>query len=224
MDRILFVVEALAIVGLLAVLANGFGLLRTLNTEVAAALRQDTPTPTALITAVVLPGGHTPPISGQSAMENLAEIPEHLQPLVESYSNLPIPTTAPGQALRIQIPAIGVDATIVQGDNWEQLRKGVGQHLGTGTPGQPGNVVLSAHNDFAGEIFRYLEDLQPGDQVILITALQKFTYIVTGSEIVEPTQVEVMAPTVTPTVTLISCYPYLVDNKRIVVFAQLQNP
>jgi sortase A len=224
MDRVLFVVEALAIVGLLAVLANGFGLLRTLNTEVAAALRQDTPTPTALITAVVLPGGHTPPISGQSAMENLAEIPEHLQPLVESYSNLPIPTTAPGQALRIQIPAIGVDATIVQGDNWEQLRKGVGQHLGTGTPGQPGNVVLSAHNDFAGEIFRYLEDLQPGDQVILITALQKFTYIVTGSEIVEPTQVEVMAPTVTPTVTLISCYPYLVDNKRIVVFAQLQNP
>ena len=167
LDRILFGVEALAIVGLLGVLANGFGLLRALNTEVAAALRQDTLTPTPLITAVVLPGGHTPPISGQAAGENWSEIPAHLQPLVESYANLPIPTSAPGQALRIQIPAIGVDATIVQGDNWEQLRKGVGQHLGTGYPGQPGNVVLSAHNDFAGEIFRYLADLLPGDQVIL---------------------------------------------------------
>lgn len=224
LDRILFVVEALAIIGLLGVLANGFGLLRTLNDEVAAVLRQDTPTPTPLITAVILPGGHTPPTSGRSAEENLAEIPAHLQPLVESYANLPIPTSAPGQALRIQIPAIGVDATVVQGDNWEQLRKGVGQHLGTGNPGQPGNVVLSAHNDFAGEIFRYLEDIQPGDQVILITALQKYTYIVTGSDIVEPTQVEVMAPTNAPTVTLISCYPYLIDNKRIVVFAQLQTP
>jgi sortase A len=224
LDRILFVVEALAILGLLGVLANGFGLLRTLNAEVAAVLRQDTPTPTPLITAVILPGGHTPPTEGRSAEENLAEIPAHLMPLVESYANLPIPTSAPGQALRIQIPAIGVDATVVQGDNWEQLRKGVGQHLGSGNPGQPGNVVLSAHNDFAGEIFRYLEDLKPGDQVILITALQKFTYIVTGSDIVEPTQVDVMAPTTTASVTLISCYPYMIDNKRIVVFALLQTP
>ncbi|MBI4731197.1 MAG: class D sortase [Chloroflexi bacterium] len=224
LDRILFGVEALAIVGLLGVLANGFGLLRTLNEEVAAALRQDTLTPTPLITAVVLPSGHTPPTSGNAAEENWAEIPAHLQPLVESYANLPIPTSAPGQALRIQIPAIGVDATVVQGDNWEQLRKGVGQHLGTGNPGQPGNVVLSAHNDFAGEIFRDLDELQPGDQVILFTAQQQFVYIVTGSAIVEPTQVEVMAPTAAPTTTLISCYPYLIDNKRIVVFAQLQNP
>jgi sortase A len=223
-DRILFVVEALAILGLLGVLANSFGLLRTLNAEVAAALRQDTPTPTPLISAVILPGGHTPPTNGQSAQENLAEIPAHLMPLVESYANLPIPTSAPGQALRIQIPAIGVDATVVQGDNWEQLRKGVGQHLGTGNPGQPGNVVLSAHNDFAGEIFRYLEDLKPGDEVILITAVQRFTYIVTGSSIVEPTDVEVMAPTSTATTTLISCYPYMIDNKRIVVFAQLRTP
>jgi sortase A len=47
---------------------------------------------------------------------------------------------------------------------------------------------------------------------------------VTGSTIVAPTQVDVMAPTTAPTATLISCYPYLIDNKRIVVFAQLQTP
>ena len=223
-DRILLAVEVLAILGLLAILANGLGLLRTLNAEVADAMRQDTPTATAIITAVILPGGHTPPTGGKSAQENPAEIPAHLLPLVQSYANLPIPTSAPGQAIRIQIPAIGVDATVVQGDNWEQLRKGVGQHLGSGLPGQPGNVVLSAHNDFAGEIFRYLEDLQPGDEIILMSTTQQFTYTVTGSRIVEPTEVEVMAPTTATTVTLISCFPYLIDNKRIVVFGQLYLP
>jgi sortase A len=48
-------------------------------------------------------------------------------------------------------------------------------------------------------------------------------YIVTQTIIVQPTQVEVMAATAEPTVTLISCYPYLVDKQRIVVFATLQN-
>lgn len=223
MDRLLFGVEILAVFGLLGILASVFGLLQTLNAEVSSALRQDTLTPTPLITAIVLPGGHTPPISESGAQFNEAEIPEHLRPLVQSIANLPIPTPAPSQAIRIQVPAIGVDAPVVQGDTWVQLKKGVGQHLGSGAPGQPGNVVLSAHNDVFGEIFRDLDRLRPGDQVILFSARQQYVYVVTGSAIVEPTQVEVMAPTSGPTVTLISCYPYMVDNKRIVVFADLQN-
>src|SRR3990170_4241594 len=52
-DRALLAVEILAVVGLVGVLLNGFGLLRTLNEEVAAALRPETPTPTPLVMAVV---------------------------------------------------------------------------------------------------------------------------------------------------------------------------
>jgi sortase A len=47
---------------------------------------------------------------------------------------------------------------------------------------------------------------------------------VTETRIVEPTQVEVMNATSDPTVTLISCYPYMIDKQRIVVFAKLQSP
>lgn len=224
MDRILLVVEILAVVGLAGILFNGMGLLRTLNQEVAAALQQPTLSPTPLITAVVLPSGHTPPTSPGGAQPNEAEIPEHLRPLVQSLANLPIPTPGPEQAIRLQIPAIGVDAPVVQGDGWDQLKKGVGQHIGSANPGQLGNVVLSGHDDVFGEIFRDLINLQPGDQVILYTAQHQYIYVVTGSQIVEPTQVEVMAATGDPTVTLISCYPYLIDNKRIVVSAKLQNP
>jgi sortase A len=103
------------------------------------------------------------------------------------------------------------------------LKKGVGQHLGSANPGEKGNLVLSAHNDIFGEIFRYLERLEAGDEVIIYTSQRSYSYLVVDKQIVEPTQVEVMSPTNQPTVTLISCYPYLVDNKRIAVTARLQS-
>lgn len=223
LDRVLLTVEALAVLGLVFVILNGVGLLRRLNTEVAAALSPPTVMPTPLVMAVVLPGGHTPPDAQGNTRPNEAEIPEHLRPMVQSLANIPVPTPAPDQAIRIQIPAINVDAPIVQGDGWEQLKKGVGQYIGSPNPGQNGNLVLSAHNDVYGEIFRYLDRLVPGDQVIIYTQLRQYTYIVDRTVLVEPTAVEVMAPTASPTLTLISCYPYLVNNQRIVVFARLQN-
>lgn len=223
MDRLLLGVEIIAVLGLFAVLINGMGLLRTLNNEVADALVLETITPTPLVMAVVLPSGHTPPDANGNTAPNDAEIPEHLRPMVQSLANIPLPTSAPNQAVRLQIPALNIDAPIIQGDGWEQLKKGVGQYIGSAAPGEDGNVVLSAHDDVYGEIFRYLDRLVPGDQVVVYTQQRQYTYIVDRTVIVEPTAVEVMASTGSPTVTLISCYPYLVNNKRIVVFARLQN-
>ncbi len=223
MDRVLLGVEVLAVVGIIGVLMSGFGLLQDLNREVAAALNPATPTPTPLVMAVVLPSGHTPPDAQGNTRPNETEIPEHLRPMVQSLENLPAPPASAAQAIRIQIPSIKVDAPVVQGDGWEQLKKGVAQHIGSADPGVDGNVVLSAHNDVYGEIFRYLDRLQPGDQIILYTQERQYTYVVDRTVIVKPTQVEVMAPTVDSTVTLISCYPYLVDKDRIVVFAKLLN-
>lgn len=224
LDGLLLLVELGAVVGLVFVLLNGLTLMRSLNEEVLSALEQPTLSPTPLISAVVLPSGHTPPDAAGRTSPNEAEIPEHLRPLVQSLSSLPVPTPGPQQAIRIQIPAIKVDAPVVQGDGWEQLKKGVGQYAGSANPGENGNLVLSAHNDIFGEIFRYLDQLAPGDQIIIFTSNQRvFTYVVTDTEVVEPTAVEVLAPTADATVTLISCYPYLVDDQRIVVKARLLN-
>lgn len=223
LDRLLLGVEILAVVGLVAIILNGVGLLQTLNNEVVAALNPSTPTPTPLVMAVVLPSGHTPPDANGNTRPNEAEIPSHLLPMVQSLANVPVPTAAPDQAVRIQIPAINVDAPVVQGDGWEQLKKGVGQYIGSAAPGRDGNLVLSAHNDVYGEIFRYLDRLVPGDEIIIYTQQRQFVYIVDRTVLVEPTAVEVMSPTSSPTITLISCYPYLVNDQRIVVFARLQN-
>jgi sortase A len=224
LGRILTVMEILAVVGLVGVVLNGLFILKTLNREVAESFRQPTPLPAPLIRAVVLPQGHTPPNGSNGAQPNEAEIPEHLRPLALSFANIPTPTPASRQAIRIQIPAIDVDAPVVQGDGWEQLKKGVGQHIGTPNPGENGNLVLSGHNDIFGEVFRDLDRLQPGDNVILFSNQQRYTYIVVGTRMVEPTAVEVMDPTPNATVTLISCHPYLIDTHRIVVSAVLQNP
>jgi sortase A len=223
LDGMLLGVELLAIAGLLGVLLSGLGMLRDLNREVAAALNPATAEPTPLVMAVVLPSGHTPPDAQGNTRPNEAEIPEHLRPLVQSLANLPLPAPSIEHAVRIEIPAIKVDAPVVQGDGWEQLKKGVAQHLGSANPGQSGNVVLSAHNDVYGELFRHLDRLQPGDLVRLHTQQRQYVYLVDRTQIVEPTAVEVMGSTGAPTVTLISCYPYLIDKERIVVFARLQN-
>jgi sortase A len=223
MDSILLGVEVLAVVGLVGVLLSGLGMLRDLNKEVAAALNPPTLAPTPLVMAVVLPSGHTPPDANGNTRPNDAEIPEHLRPMMQSLANLPVPTPGIQQAIRIEIPAIKIDAPVVQGDGWEQLKKGVAQHIGSSDPGESGNVVLSAHDDVYGELFRNLDKLQPGDSVMLYTQQRQYVYVVDRTQIVEPTAVEVMASAGAPTVTLISCYPYLVDKQRIVVFARLQN-
>jgi len=223
MDRLLLAIEIFAVIGLVGILMSGLGMLRDLNAEVASALHPVTPSPTPLVMAVVLPSGHTPPDAQGNTRPNDAEIPEHLRPMMQSLANLPVPPPSADQAIRLQIPALKIDAPVVQGDGWEQLKKGVGQHIGSSDPGQDGNVVLSAHDDVYGELFRNLDKLQPGDQVIVYTQQRQYVYVVDRTEIVEPTAVEVMASNGAPTVTLISCYPYLVDKQRIVVFARLQN-
>jgi sortase A len=222
-DGFLLVVEIVAVLGLVFVLFNGLEVIRELNLEVAQALEQPTLTPTAIIQAVILPGGHTPPNAEGGSRFNWDEIPEHLRPLVQSIHDLPIPTQSPDHAIRIQIPSIGVDAPVVQGDGPEQLKKGVAQRIGTTNPGRDGNIVLSAHNDVYGEIFRDLDQLKPGDEIIVFTSQRAFSYVITGWEVVEPTDGHVMDPTSKPSVTLISCYPYLVDDQRIVVKGLLKS-
>lgn len=221
-DQALLILEIAALIGLILVLASTIDTLRELNQQARAAQEAlvPTPTPTPLIRVVLLPGGHTPPdTQGRSEPE---QIPAHLRHLVTAITPLPAPTPGPEQAVRIRIPSIGVDAPVVEGDDWESLKRGAGHHIGSANPGERGNCIISAHNDIYGEIFRDLPKVQLGDIVEVYTASQVYRYRVTQTRIVEPTDVSVMYPTSSPVLTLISCYPYGVDTHRIVVIAELQ--
>lgn len=230
LNRLLFLVEVGAVVGLVMVLLNLWGTQRELNQELsdvqqsqAVALSLPTPTAAPLIDLVVLPTGHQY-IEGRSPEPvESGDIPAHLLPAMQAYKPPPLPTPGPEQARIIQIPAIGVNAPIVPGVyDWEQLKRGVGHHTGSALPGEAGNMVLAAHNDIYGEIFRDLDELSPGDEFTVSTGARAYTYVVTKIEIVEPTEVDVMQSTDYASATLISCYPYRINTQRIVVFADLK--
>lgn len=225
-NQALLIIEVLVVLALIYIIAEFFVVRAELNQDTIAAIQiTATPTPIRpLIDVVVLPSGHRPPDQAGNAapLDPMDEIPAHLQGLVQPITPLPIPTPGPGQPTRLVIRAIGVDAPVVQGDTWDLLKKGVGHHQGTADPGQRGNMVFSAHNDVYGEIFRNLDKLQPGDEISVYSGAQLYRYVITQKRIVEPTEVSVMYPTSDPTLTLISCYPYLVDDKRIAITAQLQ--
>ena len=219
-DKVLLFIEILAVIGIVVILVKGTRILRTMNQEAAQAFVMPTLTPTALVQAVVLPGGHTAPDEGGNTVFNESEIPEHLRSLV-NVSAASVPKMDTGESLiRISIPSIDVDAPIVNGDNWEALKTGVGLNASSCRPGEPGNVILSGHNDIFGEVFRNLDQLKTGDKVLLLTEKNAYTYTVTNTQIVSPNQVDVLDQTKDRTLTLISCYPYLVDTQRFVVTAK----
>jgi sortase A len=221
-DKSLLVIELAVLAGLVIVLLSSLATLSEINQQASQAQQAQLPTstPAPLIPLVLLPGGHTPPDSpGGPAPE---EIPAHLRDLVGDITPLPVPTPGPEQATRIQIPAIGVDAPVVEGDDWESLKQGAGHHIASANPGESSNCVISAHNDIFGEIFRDLPDLDLDDEIFVHTASQVYRYVITQKRIIDPTDVSVMAPTSSPVLTLISCYPYGIDTRRIVVIAELQ--
>ncbi len=172
------------------------------------------PAPTIEPTRAILPGAPEPPAQSllPPALAGLARA---------AIPWSPPPTPGPGAARRIVIASLGVDAPVVEGDDWEALKQGVGHRPGTADPGQVGNMVVSAHNDVFGELFRNLLDMAPGDAVLIYTDAGAYRYIVNRVELVAPTQVEVMQPTDYPALTMVSCYPYLLDTQRVVVSADL---
>ena len=231
-NKALLLVEVGAVVGIIAILVSLYSSVQEINADAAVAasaagqpvevVAMASPTAAPLIDLVVLPTGHRPPIEGQPPQPGEAgDIPEHLLPILDAYIPPAIPTPSPQQPRSVQIPSIGVNHSVVQGDDWEQLKKGIGHHIGSALPGEEGNLVLSAHNDIYGEIFRHLDKLSPGDEVFVSTGRESYTYVISEIEVVAPTAVDVMEPTDHASLTLISCYPYLINNKRIVVFADL---
>ena len=223
-DKSLLVVELGVVAGLILVFYSAATLLNSINAESSELQKLPTLTPSPTVSApmiaVVLPGGHTPPDSPGGAAP--AEIPAHLRDIVQAIEPLPVPTPGPEHGTRIQIPSVGIDAPLVEGDDWESLKQGAGHRLGTANPGERGNCVVSAHNDIFGEIFRYLPDVDLGDEILVHTATRMYRYIVTQKRVIEPTDVGVMAPTSGPVLTLISCYPYGIDTHRIVVIGEIQ--
>lgn len=140
-------------------------------------------------------------------------------------SNRQTPASRPtipdgGLVGRVEIPKLHLSAVVFQGTDNNVLARGVGHVDSSALPGSSGNVVLAAHRD---TFFRSLRNIQTGDTIRVATAYGTRNYVVASTEIVDPTQTRVMAPTPSPTLTLITCYPfYFIGHapKRFIVHAR----
>lgn len=113
---------------------------------------------------------------------------------------------APVQArARLEIPDAGISVMVLDGTDEETLDRAVGLVEGTARPGEPGNVGIAGHRD---GWFRGLRHLETGDALSLTTLEGIARYEVESIRIVTPRQVEVLAHTEQPTLTLVTCYPF----------------
>ena len=111
---------------------------------------------------------------------------------------------------------------------WEVPHDAAGWHINSAYPGAGGNVVLSGHNNIAGEVFRNLVDLKDGDVVALYVDDVVYNYEVTGKLLLEekgmPLEVRRknarwIAPTDYERLTLVSCWPYSTYTHRLIIIA-----
>ncbi|HET6795090.1 MAG TPA: class E sortase [Acidimicrobiales bacterium] len=127
-----------------------------------------------------------------------------------------------GQPLGIiRIPKIGVDKYFVEGTGEPDLKKGPGHYPGTPMPGETGNAAIAGHRTTYGAPFYNLNALNPGDAICVTTLHGNFTYLMTGSKVVVPTDVSVIGPTSFPQLTLTTCNPRFSAAQRLVIFARL---
>jgi sortase A len=130
----------------------------------------------------------------------------------------PVPRGALGF---IKIPRLNLDMVFIEGVDPGDLKLGPGHYPNTPLPGQGGNVGIAGHRTTYLHPFWALNELKPGDRITLETRKGVFVYKVRWLKVIVPTQVSVLAPTQTSSLTLTTCNPRFSNSERLVVRAVL---
>lgn len=128
----------------------------------------------------------------------------------------------------LHIPRFGSNwqpRPIVDGTSMAVLEYGIGHYRDTALPGEVGNLSLAGHRVTYGRPFFDIENLRPGDAMIVETREGWYTYRMTGHEIVRPQDTRVILPVpnepdAEPTeryITLTACHPKYSASQRYIV-------
>src|SRR3954471_2659457 len=131
--------------------------------------------------------------------------------------------TAAGAAIgRLEIPRLHLRAVVVHGSDLADLARGPGTIDGSPLPGGRGTAAIAGHRTTHGAPFGGIDQLRPGDPVMARMPYATLRYRVTGSRIVEPTDLGVLRRTGHDQLVLVACHPRFSAAHRIVVFARLE--
>ena len=147
----------------------------------------------------------------------------------------PVVQTVPKYTdFHLEIPSLNINAPIiadVDGNDkdayFKALEGGVAHFQGTAKPGEGSNIFIFGHSSYywwaAGdykEIFKNLEDVKEGDEIDVWYQEKEYKYKVSKTEVVDPTDVDVLKPTPSEQLTLMTCVPVGTDKQRLIVIAK----
>lgn len=188
------------------------------------------PSPTATLTPTVTPT-FTPTPLPPTATPTLTPTPT------------PTPARPPAHShpTHIVIPKIGVDSEVVEVgwtvekrdeqvlSMWNVADYAAGFHRGSAYPGNIGNTVISGHHNIKGEVFRYVADLERGDEVTLYVGEVPYKYAVEEKFILPDKYVSAEQKRENgkwiryfpdERLTLVTCWPYESNTHRVIVIAK----
>jgi sortase A len=172
-----------------------------------------------------------------------APAPTSAAPPNEGGTPAPPPPPKPRMpaATHLSIPAIRVDSDIIDvgvsqieinGQKafiWDVAPYAVGHNFSSANPGEGENIVLAGHDDWQGEVFKNLYKLKKGDEIMVQAGDGEKKYhvdeILLLPEIGESLEKRVQNASFIGTtgderVTLVTCWPYGVDDHRLIVIAR----
>ncbi len=141
---------------------------------------------------------------------------------------------------QIRVPDLDIDAEIhqvgyeikeIEGQRvreWDVASYAAGHHKTSARPGEGGNIVVTGHNDWEGEVFRTLEYAEYGQQVEIETEDGVHRYEIKevhmrreiGASLEERLETgRFMADMPEERLTLITCWPYGINDHRVIVVA-----
>lgn len=135
-----------------------------------------------------------------------------------------LPAIGPGEQLLV--PAMQLDAPVLEGTSIYTVNKGIWHRPHSSTPPQGGNTVLVGHRFTYTNprgIFYYLNKLHTGDTIALNWNGVQYAYKVRETKVVPPTDLAVEANTAKPQLTLYTCTPLWAPHNRLVVVADLES-
>jgi len=117
----------------------------------------------------------------------------------------PAPPSRGGALARLRVPRLGIDVVVAEGTDSRTLSLGPGHLEGSALPGQSDNCIIAGHRDGP---FSRLRGARPGDRVEITDVAGLKSYRVDSVDVIDKRDTRVLAPSSTPLLTLVTCYPF----------------
>jgi sortase A len=152
----------------------------------------------------------------------LASLPDERRRVAYLARQLERHASAGSAVGRIVIPRVNASYVVVKGTGTEELKSGPGVYSETTFPGIPGTTAIAGHRTTYLAPFRHIDELRPGNHILLQMPYAHFTYAVIGQRVVSPSDVSAAVSSVGYTrLVLSACTPLFSAAKRLLVYARL---